>query len=476
MYFKQLFEEKLAQYSYLVGCQATGEAIIIDPMRDIDQYFELAAREGLRLIAAADTHIHADYVSGLEELAARGIKIYASDEGDADWKYNWLSGSNYDFHLLKDGDEIKIGNLILKAVHTPGHTPEHISYLLTDGAAADEPMGMLSGDFVFVGDVGRPDLLESAAGQAGAMEPSARRLFQSLQEFKKLPDYMKIWPAHGAGSACGKALGAVPDSTVGYEKRFSPAIGATNDENGFVNFILDGQPEPPLYFARMKKVNKDGIGVLGHLPQPIHFEKHEIIDRTEKGAAVLDTRHQGDFAESHWKGSILATYNKSFNTVAGSYITPGTPVILLIEKHNVEKAVRDLVRVGVDNIVGFFTPNNFDTFREDDNNLPIESVHMVDFNEVEAVYQNDDVMVLDVRKAVEHSPAHVPNAKNISHTRLKAHIDEIPTDKTIYVHCQMGGRAAAAASLLLHHGRKVVYVNDAFANWNKAHNQSAVLA
>jgi hydroxyacylglutathione hydrolase len=178
MYFKQFFDDKLAQYAYLIGCQANGTAVVIDPMRDIDQYIDAAAKENLTIVAAADTHIHADYISGLREFAERGVKVYASDEGDKDWKYEWLKNSDYDYELMKDGDEFKIGNITIKAWHTPGHTPEHLSYFVTDGAAADEPMGIATGDFVFVGDVGRPDLLESAAGQENVMEPSARTLLK----------------------------------------------------------------------------------------------------------------------------------------------------------------------------------------------------------------------------------------------------------------------------------------------------------
>jgi hydroxyacylglutathione hydrolase len=264
VFMRMIYDEKLAQAAYLIGCQRTGEAVVIDPERDVDRYIDLAKDNGLRIVATAETHIHADFVSGSRELAERvGAKVYVSDEGDADWKYEWLDkkvgGGSYDHQLLKDGDSFKIGNIELKAIHTPGHTPEHIVFLVTDhGANATEPIGMATGDFVFVGDLGRPDLLETAAGHAGAMEPSARRLFSTVKKLGEIPDFVQIWPAHGAGSACGKALGAVPMSTVGYEKRFNPAIQAAATEQGFVDFILTGQPEPPMYFANMKRDNKVG--------------------------------------------------------------------------------------------------------------------------------------------------------------------------------------------------------------------------
>ncbi|MCA9565738.1 MAG: MBL fold metallo-hydrolase, partial [Myxococcales bacterium] len=251
MFMRMVYDDKLAQAAYLIGCQKTGEAIVIDPERDVDRYIDLAKQNGLRIVATAETHIHADFVSGSRELAERvGAKVYVSDEGDADWKYQWLdkkvAGGSYDYQLLHDGDTFSVGNIDFQVIHTPGHTPEHIVFLVTDrGGGATEPIGVATGDFVFVGDLGRPDLLESAAGIAGMMEPSARRLYGTLKTLDKIPDYVQVWPAHGAGSACGKALGAVPMSTVGYEKRFNPAIKAASSEQNFVDFILSGQPEPP---------------------------------------------------------------------------------------------------------------------------------------------------------------------------------------------------------------------------------------
>ena len=220
MLFRQISDDRLAQYAYLIGCQQTGEALIIDPERDIDRYIDIATAEGLKIVAVTETHIHADFVSGALEFAERGVDVYLSDEGDEDWKYGWASRPNVT--LLKSGDTFPVGKIQIEAVHTPGHTPEHMSFLVTDyGGGANKPMGLISGDFVFVGDVGRPDLLETAAGNVGAQEPSAKKLYASIQEFLKLPDYMQLWPGHGAGSACGKALGAIPESTVGYEKMFN---------------------------------------------------------------------------------------------------------------------------------------------------------------------------------------------------------------------------------------------------------------
>lgn len=465
MYFKQFFDNKLAQYSYLVGCQANGTALIIDPMRDIDQYIDAAADENLTIVAAADTHIHADYISGLREFAERGVKVYASDEGDKDWKYEWLKNSNYDYELLTDGDTFSIGNITFKAWHTPGHTPEHLSYFITDGAAADEPMGIATGDFVFVGDVGRPDLLESAAGQKDVMEPSARTLFKSVEEFKSVPEYIQIWPGHGAGSACGKALGAIPETTVGYELRYNNSLKSATSEDNFVKFILEGQPEPPLYFARMKRDNKMGPAITGGLPQPKRLTLNELKNVTQQEDAVLlDTRNREDFALGFIPGSLLSPLNKQFNTVAGSYITEEEEIYLVVEEHLVEEAVRDLFRIGYDKIKGFVTPKDLVMYSEQ-NVGELEKVDVRTFEGLDDMDANS--LLLDVRKASEFQERHIDGAMNIAHTRLLPKLEEVPKDRKIYVHCQAGGRSAVAAALLQREGHDVVLIDDDFENYRK---------
>ena len=468
MYFKQIFEPKLAQYSYLIGCQKNGTAIIIDPMRDVDHYFELAKKEKLNLIAAADTHIHADYVSGLQELAEKGLHIYASDEGDADWKYNWLKANkNYNVTFVKHGDRFSLGNIHFDILHTPGHTPEHISFMVTDGAATQDPMGILSGDFVFVGDVGRPDLLESAAGVQGMMRPSAERLFHSLEKFKVMPEYLKVWPAHGAGSACGKALGAVPDSTVGYEVRFSSPFKYMHNVDNFVEYILDGQPEPPVYFARMKKVNRDGINVLGDLPKPVRMTVEEAL--AAKNTVILDSRMRPAYMKSHIKGSLHTPFDKSYNTVAGSYVTPEENVILFIDAENVEEAVRDLVRVGVDRVIGYVTLAEVEAYLLSNKSSKIEVIH---FGEL-AAWVDKGYQVLDVRKKTEFDIDSIPGALNFAHVRLAKNLEKLPKDKNYVVHCQAGARAGAAVSYLEAKGYTVVAVDDTFQTYQMLREEVA---
>ena len=462
MYFKQFFDEKLAQYAYMVGCQANGTAVIIDPMRDIDQYIDHAANQNLTITAAVDTHIHADYISGLREFAERGVKVYASDEGDKDWKYEWLKNSDYDFELLNDGDEFKIGNITIKAWHTPGHTPEHLSYFITDGAAADEPMGVATGDFVFVGDVGRPDLLESAAGQENVMEPSARTLFGTVEKFKELPEYMQVWPGHGAGSACGKALGAIPESTVGYELRYNNSLKSASSEDNFVNFILEGQPEPPLYFARMKRDNKIGPALIGGLPQPKRLTLNELRGLVGKDdAVILDTREKEDYATGHIPGSLLSPLNKQFNTVAGSYITEDDQFYLVVSEHQLTEAVRDLYRIGLDNVVGYVTPRDILMYKDQGGEM--EKLEVVTFEDVENLDSNE--LVVDVRKASEYEASHVDGAINFAHTRLLPNKENIPADKKLYLHCMTGGRSAVASAFLKRNGFDVALIDDDFVKY-----------
>ena len=254
MIFERFYEDKITQATFMVGCPVAGEAIVIDPNRDVESYMRAAALAGLRITGVTETHIHADFVSGSRDLAARtGARLYVSDAGGAEWRYAFSAEPNVT--LLEDGSELRAGSVRLQAVHTPGHTPEHLCFLLSDLAATELPMGAFTGDFIFAGDVGRPDLLERAVGQMGTAEPSARTLFRSLQEFKRQPGHLMLWPAHGRGSACGKQLGGVPVTTLAYELLVNEALRAT-DENAFVTQVLAGQPEAPRYFAEMKRLNR----------------------------------------------------------------------------------------------------------------------------------------------------------------------------------------------------------------------------
>ena len=479
MLIRQIMDEKLAQYAFLVGCQRTGDAIVVDPERDVDRYLDLAAREGLRIVAAAETHIHADFLSGVRELSARipGLRVYLSDEGDEAWKYEWpkIDGANVTW--LADGTTFRIGNIEFRTAHTPGHTPEHVSFAVVDrGAGATDPMGVLTGDFVFVGDLGRPDLLESAAGITGAREPAARDLYASTRRFLELPDFLQIWPAHGAGSACGKALGAVPVSTVGYERRVSPAVAASNrGEQPFVDYILSGQPEPPLYFATMKRVNKTGPPILGTLPEPPKLTAAEVAGLAkDEGVQVVDTRaDRQEFFAGHVPGSFYAPLNKAFPTVVGSFLDPDKRIVLLLDDARVEEAVRALIRIGYDKIAGWAPTATVAELRA--GGMTLAAIESIDFEEFERRRIQRPLTVLDVRGASEYAERHVPDALNIAHTRLRARLQEVARGGRVYVHCLSGARAAASAAFLAREGFDVVDVDGSFASWRAqagAHSQA----
>lgn len=461
MLFRLIYDEALAHASYLIGCQRTGEAVVVDPARDVDRYFALAAAEELRLVAGVETHIHADFVSGMRELGELGCRLHLSGEGGPDWRYGWLDrkigGGSYDATELRNGDTFRVGNIEFRALHTPGHTPEHLCFAVTDhGAGASSPMGVLTGDFVFVGDVGRPDLLESAAGVSGAMEPSARALARSLRAFAGLDDYLQVWPAHGAGSACGKELGAIPQSTVGYEKRFNAALREAADEEGFTRSVLSHQPEPPPYFARMKRENRDGPRVLGSVPTPRRMTCAEI----PPDAVLLDCRPWEVFRAGHRAGSLNAPIDRQYPTAVGSYIEPGRPIVLVADTVTLDGALRGLMRVGLDDIAGVIDPADL--------THATETIEEISVAEASGRLASGRADLLDVRRVGEYSESHPASAAHRPHVTLPRHLDEIPDDRAVMCLCRSGKRSARACALLKAAGKRPINIAGGFLAWQAA--------
>ncbi|MCE7792993.1 MBL fold metallo-hydrolase [Salipaludibacillus sp. CUR1] len=452
MLLKYFYDKKLAQASYMVGCQAKGEAVIVDPARDITPYLEAAETEDLKIVGALETHIHADYVSGAREMAERlNAQLYISDEGDENWKYEYVNGLPH--QLLKDGDRFQIGNLSFEVMHTPGHTPESISFLLTDGGAqANEPIGIFTGDFVFAGDIGRPDLLEKAAGIKGTSLSGAYDMFHSLERFKSLPDFLQVWPAHGAGSACGKSLGAVPSSTTGYEKRFNWAL-KYKDKEKFAHDLIDGQPEPPSYFAVMKQVNKAGPKLLSNLPSPEKLEDISQIEaKIEKGLQVIDTRDHKLFAEEHIPGSINIPFGGSFPNWAGWLVDYDRPLALLTgADQSVNEILTALHSVGIDTTEAVMEAETaLSQAREK------ESYPEIQPEAAETKIIKGDVHLLDVRNLSEYTEGHISEAQHIMLGTLPERIHEVPAGKTVLIQCGSGLRSAIACSILQAKGVKDV--------------------
>lgn len=440
MFFQHVYDKSLAQSSYLIGCQATGEAMVIDAQRDIDVYLDIAKQNHLRITHITETHIHADFLCGSRELSAvTGAKIYLSEEGGEDWQYQFP-------HVgLKDGDVMNVGNLRMEVMHTPGHTPESISFLLTDLPASDMPVMIFTGDFVFVGDIGRPDLLEKAAGLVGTKEVGAKQMFQSLKKFAALPDYVQVWSGHGAGSACGKALGAVPSSTVGYEKIRNWAFQYGEDEKGFIDNLLADQPEPPKYFAMMKHLNKVNRPLLIEVPKHPKLTNEQFMAAYEKGIKVIDTRSKVEFAQGFITGSLNIQGNNSFPTWCGWMLDYQEPFILVADDSQMADLTRKLMRVGLDNIYGYISDVH-------SLGMELKTAEVISLEEFKSYSDMEKVQIVDLRGASEYQAGHVEGAENIFVGTLPDNLGKISKDKPVLIYCQAGDRSAIAYSILAKNG------------------------
>ena len=465
MFFRQLYTDGLAQASYVVGCQQTGEALVIDPTRDLTQYLALATKEGLRIVVVTETHIYADFVSGARELAARtDARLYLSGAGPEEWQYTYAAEAGAT--LLHDGDSFAVGLVHVNVQHTPGHTPESLSFLVADTASATTPIGIVTGDFVFVGDVGRPDLLEKAAGLAGTIEGAARQLYRSLRSFELLPEYMQVWPGHGAGSACGRALGAVPQSTVGYEQRTNWAFGSLTEER-FIERVQADQPEPPPYFARMKRVNKEGPAFVADTPAPQRLNVTALREALSAGTSIVDIRSASAYAAGHIPGTQSLPLGPAFLTWASWLLPYDRPLALMGEAGEVAAAAGWFRLIGLDCIAGSWTPDILDTWTADGGTLA--TLERTDAAGLQARLARGSVRVLDVRAPAEHAAGHIAGSLNVPLGILPRCLAEIPVDGPIAVHCQGGLRSAIAASLLDAHGHPAVLdLQGGFTGWQQA--------
>ncbi|MCX6497702.1 MAG: MBL fold metallo-hydrolase [Arthrobacter sp.] len=466
MLIERIYDEDLAQASYLIGCQANGEALVVDARRDVGVYRSLAAANGMKIVAVTETHIHADFLSGTRELAAAtGAAVYVSGEGGSDWQYA------FDGERLHDGDTITLGNITVKAVHTPGHTPEHLSFLITDGAFSDQPGYLITGDFVFSGDVGRPDLLDEAAGGIDTRFDGAKQLFASLRDkFLTLPDYVQVHPGHGAGSACGKALGAIPSSTVGYERLYAwwGRFLAANDEAGFIAELLEGQPDAHAYFGRMKHENRLGPAVLGERTPLAELDAAALAeDLAANTVTFVDTRPNAEVHQGTITGSLNVPAGKSVASFGAWVVNPATdtnPLVLLAAGQEQAQEMWDhLIRVGIDKVAGYVTTLD---------GLPMSTPKLIRPAELEGF---GAAMVLDVRNRTEHTAGHIPGSHQLSGGRLMWHLDQLPAEGTIVTYCESGVRNSVAASALRRAGYDVVELDGSYAGW-KAYQRSLASA
>lgn len=446
MFFHQRFIPGLAIASYMVGDEKSKQLAVIDPTRDVDEYIEIAKREGLRITHILETHVHADFVSGSAELKARlngEPQIHCSGLGGKDWT------PPYADQIASDGDEIDLGSVRIKALHTPGHTLEHLTWALYDDTRSkEEPWLLFTGDFLFVGDVGRPDLLGKEA-----QKELATQLYRSVFEtMTPLPDFTEIYPGHGAGSLCGKAIGSRRSSTVGYERRFNIALKPA-PEPEWIDTLLKGMPLAPPYFRRMKQVNSQGPQILGpELPGRRRFSSRDLHDRLCEDCLTLDVRSKEAFAAAHIPGSINIPFGPNLPTWAG-WVLPydRSLVIVADDPADVPEVVTHLIRVGLDDIEGYLDDG---IFAWEDHGYELSRLESISVHDLDERLKKGTgkPFLLDVRTEKEWEAAHIDGAHHIHGGLLEDRFAEVPKDRPVAVICGSGYRGSIAASFLKREG------------------------
>lgn len=452
--FEPFYTDGLAQISYLIGDSKAAVAAVIDPRRDIDIYLQMAKARGLRIAYAIETHIHADFVSGAQALAKRtGAQIIG---GRAD---------NYEFELrqVSGGETIELGQATLQVMHTPGHTPEHISLQLFDAQQGDQPIALFTGDTLFNLDVGRPDLLGE-----GSERKLAGALYHTLfDHYLPLGDRIEIYPCHGAGSACGKSIGDRRHSTLGSERLFNPALREQRSEDEFIDWLLADMPEPPRHYARLKQLNvRSAIQMEGaSLPPPLAPSEFETL--AARGMQVVDVRSILAFGGGHVPGAINIALRNEFVNWAGWMLDDARPILLVGESaDDVHQAVTQLYRIGLDDIRGYLRNGMTDWQNAA---LPLNRLQEWTVHELNARREAPDVQVLDVRSPQEVAAGRVPGARHIFVAHLADRLNELDPDKTTVTYCGSGYRASIAASILKKAGfRDVANVPGSWMAWKAA--------
>lgn len=443
MEFKQFYLGCLAHASYLIG--SDGEAVVVDPQRDVQQYIDEAAARGLTIRYVLETHLHADFVSGHRELAERtGAEIV----------FGHRAGAEFPHRAVRDGDELRIGKVTLRALETPGHTPEGISWLVIDGEVSDAPSKVLTGDTLFIGDVGRPDL---AGSRGHSAEEMAGMLYESLHgKLLKLDDAVEVYPAHGAGSACGRNISSERSSTIGEQRRTNYAARPMSRDE-FVRLMTTDLPEAPAYFSMDAEINRRGAGMLSNISVPA-LTPAETNKLVQQGALVLDVRDSTSFANGHVPASLNIGLRGSYAPWSGSLIDPSTRVILVADgKDEIDEAVMRLARVGLENVAGYLD-GGIAAWNAAGLELATTPQMSVDELNDQLRARGRDLQVVDVRAVGEYTAGHLPGAKNVPLPDLESRLArELDPERPTAVVCAGGYRSAAAASLLERHGFTKIY-------------------
>jgi hydroxyacylglutathione hydrolase len=458
MFFKQFYLEGLGHASYLVGSEETGEALVFDPRRDVDSYLTEAREQGLRIQYALDSHGHNDYLSGLTEIVARtGSQVLGSAEAQL----------GYGHRPIHDGEQLELGEVGIEVLHTPGHTPEHISLLVYDTVvSSDEPALLLSGGALLVGDLARPDLV----GGREEAEESARAFCATIQKkILNLPDHVEVFPTHVAGSLCGGSIGSRLSTTVGYERRTNPILAEVDAKDQFVEecLRLDNLPAVPPYWRRMRTQNLDGVGPLGVLGEPPALTVEEFKRVRDDGAVMLDVRSPEAFGGAHLPGALNVGADGSFATWAGTVLPEDARVLLVLDgPDQLWPVTWDLLRIGYQTPVGWLA-GGLDAWRTAAE--PLEDLTQISVHELRDRLEAGDMSLLDVRQPDEWASGHAPGARFITGAELPERLDEIPSDKPLAVACGSGYRSSVAASLIAANVRvPVLNVLGGMAAWKAA--------
>ena len=438
MFFKQFYLGCLAHASYLIGSE--GEAAVVDPQRDVDEYLDEASAQGLQIKYVIETHLHADFVSGHQEIAARtGAQIIFGQKAGVEFEYRGVS----------DGEEIRMGQVTLRFIETPGHTPEGICVLVSDAAAPHEPQKLLTGDTLFIGDVGRPDL---AGGKGYTPQMMAEMMYDSLHgKLLKLPDAVEVYPAHGAGSMCGKNMSKETSSTIGEQRKFNYALKPMKKDE-FVQMMTADLPEAPSYFPKDAEINRSGAREMSELKPPQALTPQKVSELREQGHVLLDVRSAADFGAGHVPGSMNIGLGGQFAMWAGSLIPLNSSIVLIADTGaQVDESVVRLARVGIENVQGYLE-GGVQSWR--DAGLPLDQIEQVSVAQLKEQLANAELQVVDVRRPAEYGSGHVPRALNAPLANLESGLGPLSLrkDKLTAVICAGGYRSSAAASLLQKQG------------------------
>jgi hydroxyacylglutathione hydrolase len=441
MYFKQFYLGCLAHASYLIG--SDGEAAVVDPQRDVDEYLAEASARGLHIKYVIETHLHADFVSGHQEIAARtGAQII----------FGAQAGAEFAHRAVRDSEEIKMGQVVLRFIETPGHTPEGICILITDTAAPDEPPKLLTGDTLFIGDVGRPDL---AGGKGYTPQIMAEMMYDSLHgKLLKLPDEVEVYPAHGAGSMCGRNMSKETSSTIGEQRKFNYALKPMSKDE-FVQMMTADLPEAPSYFPKDAEINRSGARGLSELQPPQALTPQQVLNLqgdADEGHILLDVRAAADFGAAHLPGSMNVGLGGQFAMWAGSLIPLNSAIIIIADTSaQVDESVVRLARVGMENVKGYLE-GGVQSWQ--DAGLPVDAIEQVSVSQLKEQMANSELQIVDVRRPAEYVGGHVPSALNAPLASLDKSLAPLPLkkDKLTAVICAGGYRSSAAASLLQQKG------------------------